>query len=154
MSLDSLNSMFAMNFGCHVSKMVMEDSVNHSSGSKFESGDRHLMREELNSRSNENENDSSEFSHEDSDLGNSELADSEFESNDDDRFYNDDYYESESDDDFDDEDEHGDSSDHRELNIAKVGGILDDNQSLCSNSTILPPLSNNNDGRGRGRGRG
>jgi hypothetical protein len=145
MSLDSLNSMFAMNFGCHVSKMVMEDSVNHSSGSKFESGDRHLMREELNSRSNENENDSSEFSHEDSDLGNSELADSEFESNDDDRFYNDDYYESESDDDFDDEDEHGDSSDHRELNIAKVGGILDDNQSLCSNSTILPPLSNNND---------
>mmetsp|Transcript_2489 Transcript_2489/g.2417 ORF Transcript_2489/g.2417 Transcript_2489/m.2417 type:complete len:1179 (+) Transcript_2489:162-3698(+) len=143
MSLDSLNSMFAMNFGCHVSKMVMENTVNHSSDPKHESGDRYLMREELNSRSNES-NSNGEFSQPESDLANSEFADSEFESNDDDRFYNDDYDESESDDDYDDEiDEHGDIYDNRELGM--VNTDVDDAHSLTSNSTILPPLSSNND---------
>ncbi|CUM56256.1 uncharacterized protein AC631_03924 [Debaryomyces fabryi] len=145
MSLDSLNSMFAMNFGCHVSKMVMENTVNHSSDPKLESGDRYLMREELNSRSSEN-NSNGEFSQPESDLANSEFADSEFESNDDDRFYNDDYDESESEDDYEDEmDANSDICDNRELNIGNVGDVLDDTQSLTSNSTILPPLSNNND---------
>lgn len=143
MSLDSLNSMFAMNFGYHVSKMVLEDSVDHLNNSKLESTDRRIMREELNTNMKQNVN-NSEASRSDSELADSELADSEFESNDDDGYSNDDYDQSENDDDYYEEsDEHNETNENIELGIIGVQNNVNEELSLNSSSTILAPSTTN-----------
>ncbi|CAH2353582.1 protein Mga2p [[Candida] railenensis] len=77
-SMDSLNSLFTMSYGRHISKMVGRESSEISTFKKLESGDRHIVRREFKPTDEkcsdvyDDSNDSSEF------------ADSEFESNDED----------------------------------------------------------------------
>lgn len=85
MSLDSLNSMFTMNYGRHISKMVIENSVEKSTLVKLDSGDRHVVKSEFRSNQVNDHNYNSNYS--------SDFADSEYESNDDEFNENDyDYY--------------------------------------------------------------
>lgn len=70
-SVDSLNSLFMMNYGRHILKMVAEESGTISAANKMESGDRHIVRREF----------KPELDFYD-DSGASDLADSEYESDD------------------------------------------------------------------------
>ncbi|CAK7917738.1 protein Spt23p [[Candida] anglica] len=83
LSVDSLNSMFTMNYGKHISKMVIEENSEISTSKKLESGDRHVMRSEFKPSDTSDVYDESNYS--------SEFADSEGESDD----YDDDGLESE-----------------------------------------------------------
>lgn len=120
-SLDSLNSMFTMSYGRHISRMVMENSVN---GNKLDSGDRHIVRREFkpvlsSSDTNNNENYSSDF------------ADSEYDSNDDELNY-------EMDDDFDDfDDDYEDDYSDYDSTDDEVS-VDENNEVMSSNSTIIP----------------
>ncbi|ODV82443.1 uncharacterized protein CANTADRAFT_4435 [Suhomyces tanzawaensis NRRL Y-17324] len=94
LSLDSLNSMLTMSYGRHISKMVMEQSVEPKRSGDFERYDRSVN---LGSTSYDESNYSSEF------------ADSEFESNED-EFEETDDYDEEYDDDYDSESIHSEVS--------------------------------------------
>lgn len=137
-SLDSLNSMFAMNYGRHISKMVIEDSVNESTGNKLESGDRHIVRKEFKPTSSgyTDENYSSDF------------ADSEYDSNEDLEYSNDFANEDDYEDDYEDyeysdyessdvESSIEDLNPMRNSAIASADTTIED-APLSSNSTIVP----------------
>ncbi|KAK6458572.1 SPT3 dosage dependent suppressor of Ty-induced promoter mutations-like protein [Scheffersomyces xylosifermentans] len=148
-SLDSLNSMFTMNYGKHVSKMVMQEPLsgnndyehfnsfnseyNHDGNRELRDEDIYAVRKELFSPVNSpppNLEDSA-----------SEFADSEFESNEDE--YDDDGYlidDEEDDDDYYDEYEDDDDESDYYNNDADVEEeeVTDDAQSFSSNSTLVP----------------
>ena len=124
-SLDSLNSMFTMNYGRHVSKMVLQDEPEASSSIVRENDIYSVGKELLSPPHSPPIEDT-----------NSEFADSEFESNDDEDDYNDVEYE---DDYYDDEEE--DEEETRSNYSSDNDGDIDDNESLTSNSTIVPGSS-------------
>lgn len=101
LSTDSLNLMFTMNYGFHISKMVMEDNVQSvESSTTFDKSERHSVRKELTVKK-ESRAPTSASSMEESNYS-SDFADSEFESNDDDELAETDDYDDYEDNDYND----------------------------------------------------